>query len=112
MSYLAALALTLAIEMPAYAGTLRVGADITTGRGLAAGAAVNLVSHPVAFLVIMPGLARPLGFFPALAVIEVGVWILESALLCMWLRRDADLLGFAALLANAISLAVGLLLIV
>jgi hypothetical protein len=110
--YAAALGLTLVIEMPAYAAILRGGLHISARRGLAAGAAVNLISHPVAFLVVMPALARPLGFFPALAVIEAGVWIAESALLWSWLRRDLDLLALAALLANAASLAVGLLLII
>jgi hypothetical protein len=111
VSYAAALGLTLLIEMPTYAGILRYGLSIDTRRGLAAGAAVNLISHPLAFLIVMPVLAQPLGFFPALAVIEAGVWIFESALLRSWLRRDVDLVSLAALLANTLSLAVGLLLI-
>jgi hypothetical protein len=37
--------------------------------------------------------------------------VLESALLWLWLRRDLDLVSLAALLANAVSLAVGLWLI-
>jgi hypothetical protein len=110
-AYLAALGLTLLIEMPVYAGLLRCGPRINAQRGLAAGAAVNLISHPVAFLIVMPALVRPLGFFPALVVIEAGVWVLESALLWLWLRRDLDLLSLAALLANTVSLAVGLWLI-
>jgi hypothetical protein len=104
MSYAAALGLTLLIEVPTYAGVLRCG--------LTAGAVVNLISHPLAFLIVMPALAQPLGFFPALAVIEAGVWIFESALLRSWLRRDVDLVSLAALLANTLSLAVGLLLII
>jgi hypothetical protein len=112
MSYAAALGLTLLIEMPTYAGVLGRGLSIDTRRGLAAGAAVNLISHPLAFLIVMPALAQPLGFFPALAVIEAGVWISESALLWLWLRRDIDLVSLASLLANTGSLAVGLLLIV
>jgi hypothetical protein len=112
VSYAAALGLTLLIEMPTYAGVLRCGLSIDTRRGLAAGAAVNLISHPLAFLIVMPALAQPLGFLPALAVIEAGVWILESALVWTWLRRDIDLVNLAALLANTASLAVGLLLIV
>ena len=112
MAYLAALALTLVLEMPAYATVLRRGMTITPRRGLAAGAAVNLISHPVAFLIVMPVLARPLGFWGALVVIEAGVWVLESALLWVWLQRDVDLIALAALLANAISLTIGLALIV
>jgi hypothetical protein len=112
MPYLAALGLTLIIEVPAYAAILERGLRIGARRCLAAGAAVNLVSHPVAFLIVMPALARPLGFFPALIVIEAGVWIAESTLLWLWLRRDVDLLALAALLANVASLVIGLLLIV
>ena len=85
--------------------------SVSARRGLAAGAAVNLVSHPLAFLIVMPALDRPLGFFPALVVVEAGVWVLESALLWLWLHRDLDLLSLAALLANVVSLAVGLSLI-
>jgi hypothetical protein len=106
-AYLAALGLTLLIEIPVYASVLRSGLSVSARRGLAAGAAVNLISHPLAFLIVMPALARPLGFFAALVVIEAGVWVLESALLWLWLRRDLDLLSLAALLANAVSLAVG-----
>jgi hypothetical protein len=94
-----------------YASGLRGGLGIGASRGLTAGAAVNLVSHPLAFLIVMPALARPLGFLAALTVTEAGVWVLETALLWSWLRRDVDLLGLAALLANAVSLAVGLWLI-
>ena len=106
-AYLGALGLTLAIEMPVYAGTLRGGLGISTQRGLAAGAAVNLISHPLAFLIVLPALDRPLGFVPALTVTEAGVWVLESALLWVWWRRDLDLLSLAALVANVLSLAVG-----
>lgn len=108
--YAAALSLTLIIEMPAYAGVLRHGLNIRTRRGLIAGAAVNLVSHPLAFLLAMPALAGPLGFL-ALVIIEASVWAFESALLWGWVRRDLDLIGLSALLANVASLALGLLLI-
>jgi hypothetical protein len=107
-AYLTALALTLLIEVPVYVSVLRHGLNVSAQPGLAAGAAVNLISHPVAFLIVMPALDRPLGFFPALVVIEAGVWVLESLLLWLWLRRDLDLVSLAALLANVASLAVGL----
>jgi hypothetical protein len=38
------------------------------------------------------------------------VWVLEAALLWLWLRRDVDLVGLAALVANTSSLSVGLVL--
>jgi hypothetical protein len=46
--YVAALGLTLLIEMPVYASVLRCGLTISARRGLGAGAAVNLISHPLA----------------------------------------------------------------
>jgi hypothetical protein len=106
-AYVGALGLTLLFEMPVYASILRGGVGISAQRGLAAGAAVNLISHPLAFLIVMPALERPLGFLPALIVTEAGVWSLESALLWVWLRHDLDLLSVAALAANVLSLAVG-----
>jgi hypothetical protein len=38
-------------------------------------------------------------------------WVFESALLWGWVRRDLDLIGLSALLANVASLAIGMLLI-
>ncbi len=112
MAYWVALALTLVIEVPAYGSILRYGLGVSARQGLAAGTAVNLVSHPLAFLLVMPLLAPRLGFLPALAVIELGVWVFEAALLWSWRRGDLELLGLAALAANALSLAIGLLLFV
>jgi hypothetical protein len=111
MPYVAALALTLAIELPAYGTFLNRAVRLPVRRGLAAAAAVNLISHPLAFLVVMPRIEHALGYFPALAVVETGVVILEALLRCGWLRRDVYLLALAGLLVNALSLAVGLLLI-
>jgi hypothetical protein len=112
MPYVAALGLTLAIELPAYGGVLRGVLDIPARRAVLAAAAVNLISHPLAFLVVMPRIARSLGYFPALAVVEMGVVLVESVLLLIWLRRDPDLVALAALLVNALSLGIGLALIV
>lgn len=109
--YLAALAITLAFEVPVYAASLRRGLRVPVEQGIAAGAIVNLISHPLAFLVFLPRIAPALGYVPAVAAIELAVWIFEAALLSAWLRRDADLLSFAALAANALSLAAGLALL-
>jgi hypothetical protein len=111
VSYWLALTATLALEVPAYGVILRRGAGVALPRSLAAGALVNLASHPIAFLLLMPRLVPALGWVPALAVVETAVWVGEAALLWLWLRRDPDLLGLAALLANVVSLAVGLALI-
>ena len=111
VGYCAALALTLAIEVPAYASILSHGLSVSRRRGVAAGVAVNLLSHPLAFLVVMPRVTSAFGFVAALTVVEVGVWVFEAALLWIWLRRDVDLLGLAALFVNAMSLFVGLLIL-
>jgi hypothetical protein len=108
LSYGLALVLTLALEIPAYALLLRYALGVSLRSGAAAGGRANLVSHPLAFLVVMPLLAPQLGFWPALAVVEAAVWGLEAAILRAWLKREGEVLLLAALAANALSLIIGL----
>ena len=92
--YLGALALTLALEVPVYAGGLGL-------RGLAAGVAGNLLSHPLIFIVLP---------VPAL-VGEPVAWALEvviAALVVRGERRFEDVLTIV-LAANMLSLLVGAL---
>jgi hypothetical protein len=109
--YLAALALTLAIEAPLYA----LGFAVVTGtrwqRGGTTGLRVNLVSHPLAFLVAFPLLAPLLGTMAALVVVEIGVVYLEALLI--WRRRESNPIEAVVLsaIANVASLAIGLALI-
>jgi hypothetical protein len=106
--YLAALGLTLAIETPLYALGLAVSRGLSWQRGGTTGLRVNLVSHPLAFLVAFPLLSPEIGTLGALVAVEIGVVYLEALL--VWRRRDSDPL--AALLmsgvANITSLAIGL----
>ena len=81
-----ALGLTLLIEVPLYALLLRLVDDIALPRGIAVGAALNVCSHPVAFLAVVPAATGPLGPVASLAVAEVGVaWWGEALLLWWWL---------------------------
>lgn len=106
--YLAALGLTLAIETPLYAIGLAVGRTVSWQRGGATGLRVNLVSHPLAFLVAFPLLSPVVGALAALVAVEIGVVYLEAAL--VWRGRDSE--PRAALVmsgvANITSLAIGL----
>lgn len=116
--YVAALAITVAVETPLYAaGLRRIGTPPPAWRRAAfAGAAVNLVSHPVGWLVLWPLLEPRVGAFPAFAVLEAVVVVGEWAALCRWLRplpsgdRRAALLVLA-LVANAASMAAGVALV-
>ena len=99
MSYLAALALTVLVEVPVYVVGLRVSA-----RGAAA---VNLVSHPLAWFVLWPVLRSLIGDGAAFVAVEAAVCVGEWAAV----RRLADPARVAAvvLLANAVSLLAGAL---
>jgi len=107
--YLASLGLTLLIETPVYtAGVARLlGARVLPSA--VAGVTVNLVTHPLSFLLILPALQPRIGYWPALAIVELAVWPAEALLLLAWLRRDlATLLGLS-FVANGLSLGIGLL---
>jgi hypothetical protein len=109
--YLAALALTLAIEAPLYALGFAVVHGSRWQHGGTTGLRVNLVSHPIAFLIAFPVLAPLLGTMAALVAVEIGVVYLEALLI--WRRRESNPMEAVALsaIANVASLAVGLALI-
>lgn len=108
--YAIALALTLAIEVPIYAGVLWWLGRVRTGRGTRVGVLVNLVSHPLAFLVARPLLRRAMDDTAALTVVEVAVMLGEAW--GVWrLTREAPAALVGAALANTASLALGLALL-
>jgi hypothetical protein len=112
--YVVALALTLAIETPLYSLGHAVGFGGAAGdwrSGGTTGVRVNLVSHPIAFLIACPILVPLVGALAALVAVEVGVVYLEAVL--VWRRRHSDPLGALALscVANLSSLAIGLALL-
>jgi len=108
MQYLESLALTLATEIPLYTLALWVLLEVRPSSGALAGAGVNLVSHPLAFLVFQPALTRQVGLGWSLATVELWAWLCEGALLWSWLRREPWTLLGISLVANALSLGVGL----
>lgn len=112
MSYGTALALTLAIECPLYTLALWRHANCRPAAGALRGLAVNLVSHPLSIGVALPLLGVLVGYWWAVIVLEVGVFLLEAALLRLATPEvDFDLLGRIALACNVASLGVGLALL-
>ena len=103
-AYLQALTLTLAIEVPIYAVVLRAAGEGWL-RAARLGMAANLLSHPLAFLVVYPLLHRVLASPATLTVVEVAVMTGEAALVWARTRRPEALI--AAALANLSSLAIG-----
>ncbi|HCU49079.1 MAG TPA: hypothetical protein DGG94_04595 [Micromonosporaceae bacterium] len=95
MPYLAALGLTLLIEVPVYA--LVLGRD---RRVLAAAIVVNLLTHPLVWLL------APSNF----VAVELAAWTVEFGLFYLALRRSPAVLLATAVLANSLSCLAGLLL--
>ncbi len=107
---LLALALTLLIEIPIYTALLERVIGATRRSALTAAVVVNVISHPLAFLVIGRTLERPIGTLGAIIVVEVFVaWLGEAALLWLGYRRAFPELVGIAFVANATSVAIGLL---
>jgi hypothetical protein len=107
--YLLSLGLTLLLEVPIYAAGLAALCGVRPLFGVAAGIAVNLISHPLGILIAVPALQPHIGYWPAVALIEILVWPLEAILLYAWLRRDLGPLLALSFVANGVSLSVGLL---
>jgi hypothetical protein len=106
--YLAAYALTLAVEPPLYALALRLLGD-RWRRGYGAGLLVNATSHPLTWLVLWP-LLSPVSRAGALVAGEAFAVAWEAGWLRRALRHDLLPLVATALAANAVSLGLGALL--
>jgi len=106
-TYLAALSITLALEVPIYAIELRRAFGGPLASGARTGLAVNLTSHPLGFLAIAPLVYPLLGAGGSLLAVELIVWIGEAGLVWLWLQRRPGTIGLISLLANSVSLAVG-----
>ena len=102
--YLAAFLLTLAVEPPLYALALRLGLEKSARRGYAEGLLANATSHPLTWLVLYP---LTDGSFAAAAAVEAFVVAWEAGLLRLRLGRDLPLLVGVSLVANAVSLGLG-----
>lgn len=109
LAYVVALYLTIVIEAPIYAFLIRTTQGVAWRRGLLAGTLVNLVSHPVVFLVVFPFLQPIAGALAALALVEAIAVLVEACLLWTSSRdKPLALLGMSYV-ANGASLSFGLL---
>jgi hypothetical protein len=105
VSQLAALGLTLAVELPWYGAGLVALRLARLPWALGLGVLVNAISHPLLWWALAPHPS-----WARLAGAEIGVWLLEALLLWAAVRRNLGLLLVLSLAANASSLLIGLLL--
>ncbi|SEG57963.1 hypothetical protein SAMN05216223_106377 [Actinacidiphila yanglinensis] len=108
MSYPPALALTVAVEVPVYAVTVISASPARFRRTAVAAVMVNLVTHPLLwwFLSRVPSH----DYWPAFAVAESVVCLVEGALMAWWLRLRGPVPYAASVAANAASVIAGMLL--
>jgi hypothetical protein len=116
--YPAALALTLAVELPLYAVALRGLLGVRVATALLAATGVNLVSHPLVWLALGAAARFRGGYEISLLPVEIAAWLAEAAMLRALLRgrgrgrgREGGDLVLIALAANAASFLAGLVLI-
>jgi hypothetical protein len=103
MSYAAALALTLTIEVPLYVGLAALTGRRPDSTGVLVAVGVNVVSHPLLWFALEP----TIGFWAAEALVAAA----EGAVAARVLRLSlADALAIAVV-ANGCSLLAGLLLL-
>lgn len=105
--YLEALALTCVVEVPWYLGCFRaLGWRLGLRRALVLAIGVNLITHPVLYLV-----ALGLESLAALALAELVVVSVEALIIWLVVRREPIWTTLAALGANALSLVLGLMIL-
>jgi hypothetical protein len=108
LSWLAALGLTLVVEVPLYAAALRLVWGMPLPRAAAAGAIVNLLTHPVVWWSLAPWTGRP--WYPWLVLgAEIAVCAVEWALLAVLVWRDRVALAVLSAGVNAASVLAGLI---
>jgi hypothetical protein len=107
LAYPIALALTLAIETPIVAATLRRWYGVRPLRGIGVGMAANALTHPIVWFVLPGWLLPTLGYLGYLLVAEAFAWLAEAALYWLATRRDAPAMLLLSLLANLASFVVG-----
>lgn len=103
MTYAAALALTVAVEVPLYVGglvALRLSGAL---RAFVVAVGVNLLTHPLLWLTLVDGASSV-----RVLAAEACVCIIEGAVLRAVVGRDGALTLLLATGANAASFAVGL----
>jgi hypothetical protein len=109
-SELLALGITITLESPIYSLLLSLCLGVSRVEGLWGGVCANLVSQPLAFLVVVPLLMPSLGLVQSIVIVEIGIaWLGEAVLLWRWHRWEWRVLLGTSAVANAISLAAGLI---
>jgi hypothetical protein len=101
-TYVAALLLTLVIEVPLYAGVLVGGLKVGKFRAFKLAAGINLATHPalwVIFWLISGTAPGPSLTFSGL----LAACVIEWAILAYLLRRDRIVLAITAVVANTVS---------
>ena len=104
MTAVAALGLTIAVELPLYVlglGVLRLAGPL---RAALLGIGVNLLTHPILWYVLSPDPTAV-----RILVAEMLACLVEAAVIWLVVRRDGPLLVVLALGVNAASFGVGLL---
>jgi hypothetical protein len=109
MTYVVSLAITLVAEVPIYVAFLVALLGVRARPAARCAIVVNLVSHPLGFLVIDPVLRMFIGALPALLIVEAWALGIEALLVWVWLRRSLPTIAAIAFVANAASLALGTL---
>lgn len=105
MRYLAALGLTLLVELPVYLLVLRQ--FLAWLPALRLGVVANLATHPLVWWILDRFGATGLAFVGC----EVGAWLAETLLIAAVVRRDIAVVGLTALVANTASVGAGLILL-
>lgn len=107
-----ALALTLAIEVPVWVVLGHLAAGVSWARAIVVGVAVNVVSHPLLWFVLLPALeAATRSTLVALALGELVVWGLEAGMAWFATRRAPVVWLAVSASANLVSLGAGTLLL-
>ncbi|GAA2452460.1 hypothetical protein GCM10010191_83460 [Actinomadura vinacea] len=109
--YPAALALTLAVELPIYLAALRALLGTRVAPALALAVAVNLATHPLVWWTLGAAARLRGGYEIALLPVEITAWLAEAAFLCACLRGPRQKVLHAALAANAASFLAGLIVV-
>ena len=106
-TYAAALALTLAAEVPIYAVVLVRLYQRRLPAAVGSAVLVNLATHPVVWFALLPALEPRIGYTGYVIIAELFAWWAEWLLLYGWTRRYPRILLLISLLANGTSVLVG-----
>ena len=110
MSYAVDLGITLAIEVPVVVAVGR-GFGVRARAGVVASVSANLLTHPLFWFVVAPWVGDSVGV-GGLVVAEVAVVLVEATVYSRWFGAQLGrwVAAWVALLANALSLGVGVVL--